>query len=277
MVYQLKGDLKMKYIIFAAEKGGVGKSTLGAFLSNCLSLLGHRILRIDGDKQNTTTYYYDIPDDICEKSNIYNLIKSKNVIDNIVSADLFTDIIPAYPTMELLEDSGAGLENVKLRELLKPVNDKYDYCIIDTSPHWHRLTTWIIEAATNSGDLIISPSPLNLVNLKSLVHFKMLMIQKCTNFKNIINNWRVIYNYYKAPRVNGKGKLSEMITVFENEIELNGHILKTKFPLSSLVDDHFDRKIAITNSSKKQKLYNAILSLSEEISGNKISKIEKVS
>ncbi|MDR2028298.1 MAG: ParA family protein, partial [Treponema sp.] len=59
------GEFKKPTVIaFISIKGGVGKSRGAILTANCLGAAGKRVLIIDMDHNNSTTYYYlaDLPD-----------------------------------------------------------------------------------------------------------------------------------------------------------------------------------------------------------------------
>ena len=61
--------MKSKIIVFANQKGGVGKSTLCMMFANYLGKLGHPVAVIDADIQQTVYQYRQYELEFCNKTN----------------------------------------------------------------------------------------------------------------------------------------------------------------------------------------------------------------
>ena len=142
------------------SKGGVGKTTLAANIASALSLMGHRVLMIDGDAQSSLTALYGIDWSVTPVTHIGKLmqaaIKSKKV-------DVASAIIPIYANGMLdliasditLAEAGSWLVSVPNREaalhrLFEQNSDffgQYDCIIIDSAPGTDNLANTIMYAA----------------------------------------------------------------------------------------------------------------------------------
>lgn len=124
----------MKTIAIANQKGGIGKTTTGFMLATGLMHCGYNLLYVDMDPQcNSTSSYNAVIDG---ENTLYDLMNGKCSTEEAIQTTDIGDIIAGDP--HLVEDeskfqSKMGGFNI-VRNALKSVQDKYDYCIIDTPP-----------------------------------------------------------------------------------------------------------------------------------------------
>lgn len=139
-----------KVITVGLQKGGVGKTTTSSLISYLLSL-DHKVLTIDMDTQGNLSELF-LQTDICElmennqiKGTILEalidqdakpyIIPFSNQLDLIVATDDLA-ILPQY----IYENIPQGERALLLRRILEPLQDMYDYIIIDTPPSLSELT-----------------------------------------------------------------------------------------------------------------------------------------
>lgn len=145
----------MKIISIANQKGGCGKTTTAINLASALGQNGQRVLLIDLDPQAHASLGLDIESQDSLYNVISNLTPRKLALTDIVQRveDQF-DIVPSNILVGTLEQelSDEIGRELKLKECLKPIQNSYDYVLIDCPPSLGILT---VNSLLVSDELII--------------------------------------------------------------------------------------------------------------------------
>jgi chromosome partitioning protein len=132
-----------RVISITNQKGGVGKTTTAINLAASLAVNDIPVLLIDSDPQGNATTGLGIQKDP-EKANLYDvLLGDSEIAQAVIETEIEgLDILPSDKNLV-----GANIELVpiphrelRLREKLKPVRDKYRYILIDCPPALDLLT-----------------------------------------------------------------------------------------------------------------------------------------
>lgn len=136
-----------KYIAFANQKGGVGKTTSCVNLSAALSLLGRRVLLVDCDPQGNASSGMGVSKQ--HRPNSYDMLVNGAQAADCVVHTQYGDVIPtskelAAATVELI-----SVENREfvLKNALQTLYSEYDYVFIDCPPSLELLTVNALVAA----------------------------------------------------------------------------------------------------------------------------------
>ncbi|MEM0999179.1 MAG: AAA family ATPase [Bacteroidota bacterium] len=145
-----------KVISVANQKGGVGKTTTAINLAASLAALEFKTLLVDTDPQANASSGLGF-DPKNNRTGIYEAMISDevNARDTILKSEFpHLDLIPSNIDLVGAEIEMINLPNRerKMRHVLQPVRDDYDFVIIDCSPSLGLIT---INALTASDSVII--------------------------------------------------------------------------------------------------------------------------
>ena len=146
----------MTHIIAVAnQKGGVGKTTTTINLGACLANLGKKVLIFDVDAQGNATSGVGVQKAQVEKD-IYDVLVNEDPITEAILPTKHKNLAIVPATIQL---AGAEIEltsqmarEMRLKLGLHPIEDQYDYILIDCPPSLGQLS---INAFTASDSILI--------------------------------------------------------------------------------------------------------------------------
>jgi chromosome partitioning protein len=121
-------------ISLACTKGGVAKTISSLNLSAALAERGFRTLLCDTDPQGSSTSNLGIECD--PAASMYQAMTlQRPIAEVIVSTPFGFDVAPALESLAAAAtEIAAAMDNYRLRKVLKPIADDYDFIVIDTPP-----------------------------------------------------------------------------------------------------------------------------------------------
>jgi len=144
--------MAVQIIAVANQKGGVGKTTTVINLAGALAERGKKILMVDIDPQASLGVGIGI-DILKLDKTIYQVILNGEPAGNvIIPARERIDILPAniHLSVAELQLVGEVRREDRLKNALRPVQDNYDFILIDCPPSLGLLTINALSAATQT-------------------------------------------------------------------------------------------------------------------------------
>lgn len=218
-------------IALANQKGGVGKTTTTVNLGASLATLGKKVLLIDTDAQGNATSGSGIQKSTIERD-VYDVLVNEMPIEDAILPTAHTDmdIVPA--TIRL---AGAELElapvmarELRLKQAVEGVRDKYDYILIDNPPSLGLVTINTFSAA----DSILIPVQAEYYALEGL--------------GQLMNNMQLVQQHFN-PDLEIEGVL---LTMVDTRTNLANEVVDS-------VRDYFGSEVYETNIPRNVRLSEA--------------------
>jgi chromosome partitioning protein len=157
----------MKVISVANRKGGVGKTTTAINIATAMSAIGKKALVFDLDPQGNATTSLGLNKKQITFSSYDILTRGINILNVVQKTFLPSfEIVPAKPDLAAAEIELINIERREqiLKNALKPLENQFDYVLIDCPPSLNLLTINALVAS----DSVIVPLQCEFLALEGL-------------------------------------------------------------------------------------------------------------
>lgn len=210
----------MKIISMINHKGGVGKTTSALNVGIGLGINGKKVLLIDSDPQANLTQALGINE---TETSIYDSF-SKGIALPIINIKHNIDLVPSsldFAGIELEMASRMAREKV-LTELLEPLKDQYDLCIIDAPPSLGLITMNVMVAS----NYILIPIIAEYLPFKGIDSIVGIISQVRKHYKPDLKILGTFFTQHKGNRVITRDIEKELCKyfgdgVFQSKIRVN--------------------------------------------------------
>lgn len=242
----------MKTIACYNIKGGVGKTATAVNLAFLASREGARTLVLDLDPQGAASFYFRIKPKI--KGGVKKLIDGKRDISELIKATDYAnlDLVPtdfSFRNMDLLLEEEKN-PTLRLRKLLKNLDDEYDYAFLDCPPSISLVSENVFQAA----DVLLVPTIPSTLSLRTLDQ----LLKFCK--ENKLRNLKVLPFFSMVD----SRKLMHRSIVENADNSLTG-ILQSVIPYASEVEKMGLQRAALASYASKSRPALAYEVLWEEI------------
>jgi chromosome partitioning protein len=148
-----------KVIGFSNHKGGTAKSTTVINTAGVLAEKGYRVLVIDLDPQASLSLGLGVDIGELKKPLLGDILLEPRVYSLQQATIAIKENIDIVPTNILLADTGfvlmgAQARELRLRKVIQPIKNQYDYILVDSPPSKSVLTVNVLAAS----DFLVIPA-----------------------------------------------------------------------------------------------------------------------
>ena len=186
-----------RIIAIINQKGGVGKSTTAVNLAAALGEQGRKTLIVDFDPQGNSTSGFGIEKeelDNCIYDALLNDVPAESLVLDTNCSKVF--VIPA--TIQLagveIELVSAIARETRLKDLLEPVKDEFDFIFIDCPPSLGLLTINALTAA----DSVLIPIQCEYYALEGVTKLLESMKMVKTRLNKSLDTYGVLMTMYDS-------------------------------------------------------------------------------
>ena len=210
-----KRSIEQKIQVFYNFKGGTGKTSLCYQVASHLAILGFKVLALDLDPQGHLSSIMRIPED-WNGPTIYDVVINGFPLEEaLVQVFPGLDLLPSNISMTRIEVplSSKIKREEKLKNILDPFRDHYDFIFMDTNP---TISTLNMNAlvASDRVNVVCETQPFSLSGLRVLVE-QMVNFYQDMGFQT---NYCIIPNKYEIKTAISQEVLGALRSEYGNAV-----------------------------------------------------------
>ncbi len=257
-VKRSKSAKPTRVIAIINQKGGVGKSTTAVNLAAALGEQNKKVLIVDFDPQGNTTSGFGIDKEqleSCVYDSLLHDVPAEEIIQETGCKKVF--VIPA--TIQLagaeIELVSAMARETRLKDLLAPVVDEFDFVLIDCPPSLGLLTINALTAA----DSVLIPIQCEYYALEGVTKLLESMRMVKTRINKELDTYGVLMTMYDS-RTSLSNQVVEEVQNFFGE-----KAFKTFIPRSVKVSEAPSFGEPVITYAPNNKAAKAYMNLAKEV------------
>lgn len=257
-VKRSKSAKDTRIIAIINQKGGVGKSTTAVNLAAALGENNRKVLIVDFDPQGNSTSGLGIEKDeldACVYDGLLNDVPAEELIHDTESKKVF--VIPA--TIQLagaeIELVSAMARETRLKELLEPIIDEFDFILIDCPPSLGLLTINALTAA----DSVLIPIQCEYYALEGVTKLLESMKMVKTRINKSLDTFGILLTMYDS-----RTSLSNQV-VEEVKAYFGDKVFKTLIPRTVKISEAPSYGMPVITYAPNNKGAKAYMNLAKEV------------
>lgn len=210
-----KRSIEQKIQVFYNFKGGTGKTSLCYQVASHLAILGFKVLALDLDPQGHLSSIMRIPED-WNGPTIYDVVINGFPLEEaLVQVFPGLDLLPSNISMTRIDVplSSKIKREEKIKNILDPFRDHYDFIFMDTNP---TISTLNMNAlvASDRVNVVCETQPFSLSGLRVLVE-QMVNFYQDMGFQT---NYCIIPNKYEIKTAISQEVLGALRSEYGNAV-----------------------------------------------------------
>lgn len=201
----------MKILVVANQKGGVGKTANIIHLAFYLAEQGKKVLFVDLDTQANATYTLDKYKDQGQQKASHLFMTTFDSNNIIAEQNIY--LMPGDSSLADLEKQDLSLAAKNFRDNIASLEDKFDYCLIDTAPSLGvRMTSALVVS-----HFVVSPIELETYSIQG-IKLMLTTIKQVKKFNPNINFLGMVASKVDRRNPRHVKHLEELITAYPDLI-----------------------------------------------------------
>ena len=257
-VKRSKTGIDTRIIAIINQKGGVGKSTTAVNLAAALSELKYKVLVVDFDPQGNTTSGFGIEKEQLENC-VYDALLHDVPVEEIIQSTECKKVFVVPATIQLagaeIELVSAMARETRLKDLLEPMIDEFDFVLIDCPPSLGLLTINALTAA----DSVLIPIQCEYYALEGVTKLVESMRMVKSRLNKGLETYGVLLTMYDSRTLLSNQVVEEVRSYFGDET------FKTCIPRSVKLSEAPSFGMPIAKYAPNNKGAKAYMDLAKEV------------